>query len=282
MPQAADDGLAAEDRDLELDLLVRAIHQKYGRDFRGYARGSLSRCVDRHRRKVGCATVSELQGVVLRDAARARALVADIAVHTTWMFRDSGFFLLLRREIVPLLATWPSPNVWVAGCSTGAEVYSMAILLEEAGLLGRAQIHATDASDAALTAARRAECRRIDLEQYARAYRAAGGERSFEDYWEIDGDRAALHPRLARATTFAVHDLAGDQVFAEMQLILCRNVLIYFGRELQDRAVGLFRDALCRGGVLCLGDRESLHHGLHGSAFAPCSRTHRVYRKVTA
>ncbi len=265
--------------DLELRLLLEAIYSRYQYDFRHYALSSMHRRMARALSAAGLDTLSALQERILRDPAAFRALLPHLTVHVSEMFRDPPYFRALREEVVPVLQTYPSLKLWVAGCSTGEEVYALAILLREEGLLERTLIYATDIAPEAL---RQAQAGIYDLgriAQFSRNYQEAGGRRSLADYYTT-GDGAALFDRSLREhVVFTDHSLATDHVFAEVQLVSCRNVLIYFDAILQDRAVGLFAEALCHRGFLGLGSRETLRFTSHAGAFAPFLPNVRLYRK---
>jgi chemotaxis protein methyltransferase CheR len=267
--------------DIEMGLLVDAIYLKYHFDFRGYAGASMRRRLKAAMARFSCDTVSQLQDRVLHDASFVPALLDYLTVQVSEMFRDPSYFLALRKEVVPLLRTYPSLKIWVAGCSTGEEVYSLAILLREEGLLKRSLIYATDINPQAL---KRAEAGIYDLDRIASFtlnHQRAGGRSSLSDYYTAAYDRAVFDKSLREQVVFSDHSLATDSVFAEMQLVSCRNVLIYFDRKLQDRALGLFRDALCRKGFLGLGSKESLRFSGCAEAFTDFVREERIYQKRT-
>jgi chemotaxis protein methyltransferase CheR len=258
---------------------VEAIYNQYHYDFRGYAVASLKRRLNTALLKFRCASVAQLQEFMLRDATAFSALLDYLTVQVSAMFRDPGYFLELRRSVVPLLRTYPSVKIWVAGCSAGEEVYSLAILLREEGLLDRTLIYATDINPHALS---RAEAGVFPLEriaEFSENYLASGGHRSLADYYSAAYGSAVFDKSLRENMVFADHSLATDSVFAEVQFVSCRNVLIYFNRVLQDRAVGLFADALCRKGFLGIGSKESIRFSQHESAFAPVLTQHRIYQK---
>ena len=265
--------------DIEMELLLQAVYLRYHFDFRGYAGASMRRRLKTAMGRFGCTTLSQLQDKVLHVPETFPALLDYLTVQVSEMFRDPGYFLALRREVVPLLRTYPSLKIWVAGCSTGEEVYSLAILLREEGLLERTLIYATDINPQAL---QRAEAGVYDLDriaQFTQNHQRAGGKSSLSDYYTAAYGRAVFDKGLRRNVVFSDHSLATDSVFAEMQLVSCRNVLIYFDRVLQDRALTLFRDALCRKGFLGLGSKESLHFSSCASAFTDFVREERIFQK---
>ena len=232
--------------------------------------------------RFGCATLSQLQDKLLHDPATFPALLDYLTVQVSEMFRDPSYFKALREEVVPVLRTYPSLKLWVAGCSTGEEAYSLAILLREEGLLDRSLIYATDINPHAL---RRAEEGVYELERIAAFttnHQQAGARSSLSDYYVAAYGRAVFDKSLRRHIVFSDHSLATDSVFAEVQLVSCRNVLIYFDRSLQDRALGLFRDALCRRGFLGLGSKESLRFSAAANAFDEFARDDRIFQKKAA
>ena len=265
--------------DIEIRLLVEAVYLRYGHDFRDYAPASLKRRVLQARERMGAASVSALQERVLHDAAEFARLLQFLTVPVSGMFRDPSYFLALRRHVVPVLRTYPSLKVWVAGCSTGEEPYSLAILLHEEGLLDRTILYATDINTASLDKARQGIFSLDHMQAFTRDYQRAGGTRSFSEYYTA-GYGGALFDRMLRdRITFADHSLATDAVFSETQLVSCRNVLIYFNRQLQDRALGLFHDSLSHRGFLGLGSKETLDFSAFADRFEAVSRPDRLYRK---
>lgn len=268
--------------DIEVRLLVEAVFLRYGHDFRDYAPASLKRRVQQAQRAMGAETVSALQERVLRDASAFSALLSHLTVPVSEMFRDPAYFLALRRHVVPVLRTYPSIKVWVAGCSTGEEPYSLAILLHEEGLLERTIFYATDIDHGSLDKARQGIFPLERMQDFTRNYQQAGGSRSLGDYYTAAYGGALFDRRLREAITFADHSLATDAVFAETQLVSCRNVLIYFNRRLQDRALGLFHDSLSRRGFLGLGSRETLDFSAYAKRFEAIDRAERIYRRLEA
>ncbi|THD02038.1 chemotaxis protein CheR [Panacagrimonas perspica] len=264
---------------IELPLLLEAIYLKYHYDFREYANASLKRRLSAALVRFGCRTLSQLQQRILHEPAIFPILLDYLTVQVTEMFRDPNYFKALREHVVPLLRTYPSLKIWVAGCSTGEEVYSLAILLREEGLLSRSLIYATDINPQAL---QRAEAGVFDIDRipaFTESHRRSGGHSSLSDYYTAAFGRAVIDKSLKKHIVFSDHSLATDSVFAEVQLVSCRNVLIYFNRELQDRALGLFADALCRKGFLGLGSKESLRFTALAGAFADVSREDRIFQK---
>lgn len=264
----------------DIRLLLDAIYQHYHHDFRQYAAASLKRRLLQAMTHFQCGSVAELQDKVLRDGSLFAHLLEYLTVQVSELFRDPEFFLTLRRQVAPLLATYPSLKLWVAGCGTGEEAYSFAILLAEEGLLDRTRIYATDINDESLRKAHNGVYALARMKQFTLNHRAAGGLGSLSDYYHASHDNAVLAPELKQHITFADHSLATDSIFSEVQLVSCRNVLIYFDRELQDRALGLFSDALCRRGFLCLGTKESVRSSAHAQRFVEVNAEHKIYRSV--
>lgn len=268
-----------QDFDIELQLLIDAIYLKYHYDFRGYAQASLRRRMRAALLRFNCSSLSQLQDRVLREPAMLTAMMDFLTVQVSEMFRDPAYYQALRRHVVPMLRTYPSLKIWIAGCSTGEEAYSMAILLREEGLLDRTLIYATDINGQAL---QKAEAGIYDLDRIAgftENHRRSGGSSSLSDYYMAAYGRAVFDKSLRRNIVFSDHSLATDSVFAEVQLVSCRNVLIYFNCSLQDRAIGLFRDALCRKGFLGIGAKESLRFSDHSDDFVDVDREYRLYQK---
>ena len=266
--------------DQELQLLLEAIYRSYQHDFRHYAVASLRRRVSQAMDHFGCETVSQLQDRVLNEPEVFAQMLDFLTVQVSEMFRDPPYFRVLRSEVVPVLKTYPSVKVWVAGCSTGEEVWSMAIMLAEEGLLERSLIYATDINPDALKAASAGVYAIDRIPQFSENYVAAGGVGSLSDYYHAAYNGAIFDRALRQRTLFADHSLATDSVFSEVHFVSCRNVLIYFDKPLQDRALGLFSEALVHRGYLGLGSKESLHFSAHRSLFTEIPGSQRVYRKL--
>lgn len=278
----ADDGpAAARAFDIEFRLLIDAIYHMYHHDFRGYAAASLRRRMRTAMERFGCCSLSQLQDRVVHEPGVFASLLDYLTVQVSEMFRDPGYFLALREQVVPLLRTYPSLKVWVAGCSAGEEAYSLAILLREEKLLTKTLIYATDINPHIL---QKAAAGVYDVERIAGFtvnHRASGAASSLSDYYTAAYGLAVFDKSLKDHIVFSDHSLATDSVFAEMHLVSCRNVLIYFGRELQDRALGLFHGSLCRHGFLGVGAKESLLFSAQADAFEPFVREQRIYQKRT-
>jgi len=270
--------VAAEET--ERRLLLTAIRERYGYDFGGYAPGSVARRLEAARRHFRCSSLSLLQHRVLHDPAILPQLVGILTVQVSAMFRDPAYFRALREKVVPHLVTWPSLKVWVAGCGDGEELYSLAILFREEGLEKRTLFYATDISPEALARARRGVYPLDRIARFSESHRLSGASCSFSDYYTAAYGAAVLDKSLRARTVFSDHSLVSDAVFAEMHLVSCRNVLIYFEQPLQERAIGLFRDSLVRGGFLGLGPAESLSLSGHAAALAPFVPEQRIYRNV--
>jgi chemotaxis protein methyltransferase CheR len=268
-----------EREDIELDLFVQAMQRRHGYDFSEYAPASLKRRVRQLVAQLETGTISVLTSRALHEPGMLPQLLSGLSVPVSDMFRDPAVFRVLREQVLPVLASYPRINIWQAGCAHGEEVYSLAILLEEAGLYERSQIFATDLSADALQHAREGIYPAREAQQWSRNYQAAGGTRSLADYYSARYDLLKFDRRLRRNVTFAQHNLVSDKVFSETHLVLCRNVLIYFSNPLQDRCLGLFRDSLVRGGFLCLGMRESIDFAATASDFSPVDSLLRIYRR---
>jgi chemotaxis protein methyltransferase CheR len=265
--------------DIEIRLLLDAILHKYHYDFRGYSMASIKRRLMQARDRFDCRTFSQLQDRLLHDKTLFPELLAFLTVQVSELFRDPSFFRAIRESIVPHLKTYPSLKVWVAGCSGGEELLSLAILFREEGLEERTMFYGTDINPKALE---RAEVSVYELDRmslFTENHRLSGGKSSLSDYYTAAYGSAVFEKSLRRRAVFSDHSLASDQVFAEVQLICCRNVLIYFDRGLQDRAVGLFKESLARKGFLGLGSKESLRFSAHSDAFDDFIRTERIYQK---
>jgi chemotaxis protein methyltransferase CheR len=265
--------------DLELRLLVDAIYLKYHYDFRGYAAASLKRRLTTAMTRFGCQTLSQLQDKLLHEPATFPPLLDYLTVQVSQMFRDPAYYKALRDDVVPLLRTYPSLKIWVAGCSAGEEVYSLAILLREEGLLERTLIYATDINAHALKKAEAGVYALELLPEFTRNHQRSGARSSLSEHYTAAYGRAIFDKTLRRHIVFSDHSLATDSVFAEVHLVSCRNVLIYFDRSLQDRALGLFREALVRKGFLGLGTKESLRLSAHRDAFESFSAAERIYQR---
>lgn len=270
---------SADNELFEMRLLVEAIYHKYGHDFRDYSIASLKRRLVQAKARFGYESFSALQERVLHDRALMPQLLNFLTVQVSEMFRDPSFFVALREKVVPHLRTYPSLKVWVAGCSHGEELYSLAILFREEGLESRTMFYATDINTEALASAEAGIFPLDRIALFTENHRKAGGKSSLSDYYTAAYRAALFDKSLRKRTVFSDHSLVTDSVFSEMHLVCCRNVLIYFNRDLQDRAVGLFRDSLVRKGFLGLGSKESLHFSSHSAYFSPFEAKERIYQK---
>lgn len=266
---------------LEIELCLEAIQRAYGYDFRGYALASLRRRLWHRVYGEGLETISGLQERILHEPACMDRLLRDLSINVTEMFRDPSFHRALRTDVFPLLRTYPFIRVWNAGCSTGEEIYSVAIALHEEGLLERTRIYATDIDETALERARSGTFPLERMQLYTENYQRSGGREAFSAYYTTVGKVARFDPALAAGTVFAQHNLVTDGSFNEFQLIVCRNVLIYFGAELQEKVLGLFGASMTRLGILALGRKESLRHSRHADEYEPLVETEKIFRRRT-
>ena len=266
---------------LEIELLLEGVFRHYGFDFRSYAYASIRRRLWKRVEGESLRTISELQALILHDPDAMERLLLDLSVNVTAMFRDPGFYREFREQVVPLLRTYPFIRIWHAGCSTGEEVFSMAILLEEEGLYDRTRLYATDINDVVLQRAKQGIFPLERMQEYTDNYIKAAGTRSFSEYYTAKYDGALFSPTLTRNVVFSQHNLVTDRSFSEFHVIFCRNVLIYFDKTLQNRVHRLFYESLVMFGVLALGSKESLKF----SQFEPCyeklSPTEKLYKKIT-
>ncbi len=266
---------------IELELFLEAIYQRYGYDFRHYARASARRRARHILTKSGRENLSDLIPLLLRDEGFAQKAVHDFSITVTEMFRDPDFYQAVRQTVMPYLQTYPFIKIWLAGCATGEEVYSLAILLKEEGLYDRATIYATDFNETALKKAAEGIYPLKDVQQYTGNYQKSGGARSFSDYYHAEYNSAIMDASLKTNITFANHNLVTDSVFSEVQVIFCRNVLIYFDRTLQNWALNTLANSLSRGGFLCLGTKETLEFSSVFDQFKTVVFEQRIYQKRT-
>jgi chemotaxis protein methyltransferase CheR len=265
--------------EIEFGLLIEAIYRLYHYDFREYASASLRRRLRAAMIRFECRTLSQLQDRVIHDPAVFRPLLDFLTVQVSEMFRDPGYFRALREQVIPVLRTYPSLKVWVAGCSSGEEAYSLAILLAEEDLLDKTILYATDINPQTLQIAAAGVYDLSRIAGFTANHHKSGARSSLSDYYTAAYGRAVFDKSLKEHIVFSDHSLATDSVFAEMQLVSCRNVLIYFNRKLQDRALGLFRDALCRQGFLGIGAKESLRFSAEADRFMNFVPEERIYQK---
>jgi chemotaxis protein methyltransferase CheR len=265
--------------DIEIRLLLEALHQRYHYDFRDYAQASIRRRLKQARQQLGMPTYSAMQEALLHDETMLPRLLSYLTVQVSDMFRDPSYFKAIREKVVPVLKTYPSLKLWIAGCSGGEELYSFVILFREEGLEERTIFYATDISQDALETASRGIYALDRIKGFTENHRLSGGKSSLSDYYTTGYGGAVFDKSLRERVVFSDHSLVTDAVFAEMHLISCRNVLIYFNRELQDRAVGLFRDSLVRSGFLGLGSKENLRFSTHADGFTDFVRTEKIYQR---
>jgi chemotaxis protein methyltransferase CheR len=270
---------AGREFEIEFSLLIDAIYHMYHYDFRGYATASLRRRLRAAMSRFSCQTLSQLQDKVVHDAAVFPALLDFLTVQVSEMFRDPAYFIALREQVVPMLRTYPSLKVWVAGCSSGEEAYSLAILLQEEGLLSKTLIYATDINSGTLQKAAAGVYDVNRIAGFTANHHKSGARSSLSDYYTAAYGRAVFNKSLKDHIVFSDHSLATDSVFAEVQLVSCRNVLIYFNRALQDRAIELFRESLCRQGFLGIGAKESLRFSSQAEAFLNFAPAERIFQK---
>ncbi|MDH4317360.1 MAG: protein-glutamate O-methyltransferase CheR [Desulfobulbaceae bacterium] len=271
-----------EIEDLELKLLLEAVFIRYGYDFRNYSRASVKRRVKHFMAASGYAKVSEIIPALLYRQSVFENLLQYFSVTVTEMFRDPEVYGSLRIRVIPLLRTYPFLKIWHAGCASGEEVYSLAILLHEEGIYDRCTIYATDFNEIVLEKARRGIYPIADIKKHLENYRLAGGTFSLTDYFDAHYESVIMSQDLKKNITFARHNLVTDQVFGEIHLILCRNVLIYFNQTLQERVFKLFDESLVRGGFLCLGKKESLKFFESGKCYEEVEKNMQIYRKKLA
>jgi len=265
---------------LEIDLLFEAVYRRYGYDFRHYASGSAIRRVKRRMKHEGHDSVSILLHQILHDESVAESLLQDLSINVTEMFRDPDFYQALRNEVLSELSKLEHLKCWHAGCATGEEVYSMAILMSEEKLYNRCQLYATDFNQIALDMAKKGIFSVSRMKQYSKNYILAGCKTTLSDYYHAKYNHAIIEDKLRHQLVFAHHNLVTDASFGEMQMIVCRNVLIYFDRDLQEHVFQLFTDSLSLGGYLCLGSHETLKLSGIYDRYETVNEKQRIYRKI--
>jgi len=265
--------------DIEIELLLEGLQRVYGYDFRDYAEASIKRRLTHWLAESAFDTFSQAQSQLLREPTLFFSLLQGITVNVTEMFRDPSFFRALREQVIPFLKTYPFVKIWHAGCATGEEAYSMAILLNEEGMAGRYRMYATDIDEAVLARAAEGVMSMAEMQKYTRNYQKAGGKASFADYYTARYERAIISPELRKSIVFAPHNLAVDAEFGEMNMVLCRNVMIYFKPALKERCLRLFDNSLLPGGFLCLGLKETLENRKMGDRYDELLPMTRIYRK---
>jgi chemotaxis protein methyltransferase CheR len=275
-----DTSKSVEIGDSEIQSLFEVIYHKYNYDFRDYAMSSVRRRIASAISRFGFNSVSDLQTKIESDPDFFLQLLQFLTIPTSEMFRDPHFFLAVREKVVPILRTYPSLKIWVVGCSTGEEVYSYAILLKEEKLLDRTTIYATDINPVSLQKAEQGIFDSDRIQEYTSNYQKSGGKETFANYFSTAYGASLVDKEFRKHIVFADHSLATDSVFSEMQFVSCRNVLIYFNKELQDRALGLFHDSLCRRGLLGLGSKETLRFSNYENQFSELSKLEKIYRRI--
>lgn len=280
MTDVSMDDADLDEFEIEVECLIQALYLRWGYDFRGYSRPSLRRRVARYLTESNYARMADLQHDLVRDKQRCQHFVRGLTINVTDMFRDPAFYQVLRSAVIPELRSHPFIKIWHAGCATGEEAYSMSILLQEAGLGDRAVIYATDINGKVLEQARKGVYHERTLESARENYRLGGGSARFDDYISTGYERFIMAPELKKNMVFTTHDLVVDQAFGEMQLVICRNVLIYFRRELQERVLTLFYQSLDLGGFLGLGIKESLNAFPNINSFRAVNADVRLYQRI--
>jgi chemotaxis protein methyltransferase CheR len=265
---------------LEVELLLEAVFRRYGFDFREYAAASLKRRLWRRMNAEHLTTITQLQDRLLHDPQCMERLLLDLSINVTAMFRDPSFYVAFREQVVPALHTYPFTRIWCAGCSTGEEVYSLAILLQEEELYDRTRIYATDINEAVLETAKAGVFRLDRMKQYTQNYIRAGGKRDFSEHYVAAYDGARFSRSLTENVVFAQHNLATDRAFNEFNVVVCRNVMIYFDKTLQNRVHDLFYESLDTFGILALGHKESVAFTAHAEAYEVIDPAERIYRKI--
>lgn len=268
-----------ENQEIEIRLLIQAIYEKYGYDFRNYSHAHVKRRILNRFQLSGMPSVAHMIHEALVNHKFVDLLLMDLSINVTEMFRDPSFYKALREHVVPLLKTYPFIKIWHAGCSSGEEVYSMAILLKEEGLFNRTQIYATDFNPVIIKQAKEGIYPISRMKEFTLNYQKAGGKASFSDYYTANYESAKILESFKKNIVFATHNLVTDSVFAEVNMVVCRNVLIYFDRKLQDKVIGLFADSLAGGGVLCLGSKENLQFSEYYDIFDSLVAGERIYIK---
>lgn len=266
-------------QETEVSAFLESVYQKYGYDFRNYRRSHLLRRIYFRMLREGLTKVAELHEKIMNSPDAFSILLQDFSINVTEIFRDPQFFLSLRQKVIPILSTYPFIKVWNAGCATGEEAYSLAILLKEENLLNRTQIYATDFNKKVLETARQGIFPKDYIDGFTVNYKQAGGKYELSDYYTAKYGSIKFDSSLVKRIVFADHNLATDRVFAEVHLIFCRNVLIYFNTSLQEKAIELFSNSLVNGGVLCLGTKETLSFSGKKPGFITLDRHNRIYKK---
>jgi chemotaxis protein methyltransferase CheR len=263
----------------EILLLLDSVYQKYGYDFRQYSQAHVQRRIRNRMILSGIKDIVQMHSMLLKDEIFAAKLLQDLSITVTEMFRDPGFYKSLRENVIPILKTYPFIKIWHAGCSTGEEAYSISILMTEAGLYDRTTIYATDFNQQALNRAKEGIFSNEMMKEYTLNYQLSGGKEPFSNYYSSNYDNVIMNQSLKKNIVWANHNLVTDRVFAEVHLILCRNVLIYFEKQLQEKVQQLFFDSLINGGILCLGSKESLQFTKLYEEYTAVDKKQRIFKK---
>lgn len=271
--------MAEEITDTDLTSILETVYEEYGYDFRNYSRAHVKRRINNRLSIAGIHSGKEAAQRIRKDKVFATCFLQDLSITVTEMFRDPDFYRSLRERVIPVLRTYPFIKIWHAGCATGQEAYSMAILLQEEGLYDRTTIYATDFNQDALNQAKAGIFSSKLMKEYTANYQLAGGMESFADYYTSSYEMAIMNQNLKKNIVWANHNLVTDSVFAEVNLILCRNVMIYFDKELQKHVHDLFHASLIKGGILCLGSKESLRFGHHEDSYMEVDKEQKIYKK---
>jgi len=269
-----------EKENIEIDLLLQAIYSVSGFDFQKYMRSSIKRRIINRMRQEKMEKISSLIEKVLYEKGFVEKLIDDFSIHVTEMFRDPEFFKAFRLKVVPLLKEFPTIRIWHAGCSTGEEVFSMAILLKEEGLYDQTKIYATDINEKVLLQAKEGILPLNQMQSYTKNYLAAGGKQEFSEYYSTDYQNAYLDAALLKNIVFFQHNLVTDGSFNEFHVIICRNVMIYFTGELQNSVNQLFYDSLCHDGIIGIGSKETLRSSVFSEKYKEIASQENIYRKI--
>ncbi|WP_449445808.1 CheR family methyltransferase [Ureibacillus acetophenoni] len=265
---------------LEIKLLVNGLYEWCGYDFRDYAFPSLRRRILHRVHAEKLSTITELLNKTLHDGECLNRLLNDLSINVTEMYRDPLFWKEFREKIVPHLHTYPSIRIWLAGCASGEEVYSMAILLKEEGLYDKTKIYATDFNQEILKVAKNGYYPLEKMKKYTQNYLQSGGEQEFSHYYKVTNSGVKFDSTLMKNVIFAQHNLVSDRSFNEFQVILCRNVMIYFNKSLQQKVHGLFFESLSMFGFLGLGDKETISFTNYENHYETINTKQKLYQKV--
>lgn len=267
-------------QDIEMNLLLQAVHLKYGYDFSNYSKTHLKRRILHRLVMSGLNTITEMQNKILWDKEFYLVFLQDLSINVTEMFRDPEFYSIFRKKIIPNLSTYAHIKIWHAGCATGEEVYSLAIILKEENILHKTQIYATDFNKRVLELAKQGIYSKKEMDLHSRNYIESGGKGQLSDYYTSKYGSVLFDKSLSKNIVFADHNLVTDGVFAEVHLVFCRNVLIYFNKTLQNRVLGLFTNSLTNRGILCLGTKESIRFTDYEDKFEVVDKKYKIYKKA--